>query len=61
MVSNLESATFNLELNVGCVTGGLAGVHYGFTGIPKEWIDAIARKEDIGKLLTHFTSKIEGA
>ena len=45
----------------GCVTGGLAGVHYGFTGIPKEWIDAIARKEDIGKLLTHFTSKIEGA
>ena len=27
----------------------------------KEWIDAIARKEDIGKLLTHFTSKIEGA
>lgn len=45
----------------GCVTGGLAGLHYGLKGIPKEWLNAIVRKEDIGKLLKQFTSKIEGA
>ena len=45
----------------GCVTGGLAGLCYGLKGIPKEWRNAIVRKEDIGKLLKQFTSKIEGA
>jgi ADP-ribosylglycohydrolase len=29
------------------VTGGLAGLLYGFDGIPSEWIDALARKSDI--------------
>ena len=42
----------------GCVTGGLAGVYYGLKGIPKEWLDAIVRKEDIGKLFQLFTGKI---
>ena len=42
----------------GCVTGGLAGLCYGFESIPKEWIDAIARKDDIGNLFKRFTSKI---
>jgi ADP-ribosylglycohydrolase len=32
------------------VTGGLAGLLYGFDGIPSEWIDALARKGDIGEL-----------
>jgi ADP-ribosylglycohydrolase len=32
------------------VTGGLAGVYYGVDGIPKEWIDALARLDDIKAL-----------
>ena len=42
----------------GCVTGGLAGLYYGLNSIPKDWLDAIVRKEDIGKLLMQFTNKI---
>ena len=40
----------------GCVTGGLAGIHHGFKGIPKEWHDAIVRKGDIESLLLQFIS-----
>ncbi len=29
------------------VTGGLAGIYYGFEAIPQEWVDQIARKTDI--------------
>jgi ADP-ribosyl-[dinitrogen reductase] hydrolase len=43
----------------GCVTGGLAGAYYGLKGIPKEWLDAVVRKDDIGELLERFTGKIE--
>ncbi|MCI5080786.1 MAG: ADP-ribosylglycohydrolase family protein [Saprospiraceae bacterium] len=32
------------------ITGGLAGILYGFERIPSEWIQALARKEDIDKL-----------
>lgn len=35
----------------GCVAGGLAGVAYGESAIPSEWIDALARK---GEVLTLF-------
>jgi len=42
----------------GCVTGGLAGLCYGLESIPQDWLDAIVRKEDIGKLLMQFTNKI---
>ena len=34
----------------GAVTGGLAGLLYGFNNIPKNWIEQIARKEDIENL-----------
>jgi ADP-ribosyl-[dinitrogen reductase] hydrolase len=30
-----------------CVVGGLAGIAYGWQSIPAEWLDAIARKEEI--------------
>lgn len=30
-----------------CVAGGLAGLTYGFEAIPSEWINILARKEDI--------------
>ena len=42
----------------GCVTGGLAGVYYGLKTIPKDWLNTIARKEDVGKLFQQFTGKI---
>ena len=31
----------------GAVTGGLAGLYYGFETIPGEWVEQIARKDDI--------------
>jgi ADP-ribosylglycohydrolase len=33
------------------VTGGLAGLLYGFDGIPSEWINSLARKSDIEELV----------
>ncbi|QMW04471.1 ADP-ribosylglycohydrolase family protein [Spirosoma foliorum] len=41
----------------GCVTGGLAGLYYGFNDIPSTWINAIARKQDIFDL----ANKLNGA
>lgn len=38
----------------GAITGGIAGLYYGFESIPKEWIDVLARKEDIEKLCEKF-------
>ena len=34
----------------GAVTGALAGLLYGYESIPKEWINTLARKEDIEDL-----------
>ncbi|MGB4222991.1 MAG: ADP-ribosylglycohydrolase family protein [Syntrophorhabdus sp.] len=45
----------------GCVTGGLAGLYYGLEAVPKEWIYALARKDDIGNLFKRLTSKITEA
>jgi ADP-ribosyl-[dinitrogen reductase] hydrolase len=45
----------------GCVTGGLAGVYYGFEAIPKNWLSAIVREKDIGDVLAQFTSKVQRA
>jgi ADP-ribosyl-[dinitrogen reductase] hydrolase len=41
----------------GCVTGGLAGLYYGFEAIPKEWIEVIARKDDIIELANKLHQK----
>ena len=35
---------------VGAVTGGLAGIYYGYESIPKNWINILARHEDIIEL-----------
>ncbi|MBW4600018.1 MAG: ADP-ribosylglycohydrolase family protein [Calothrix sp. FI2-JRJ7] len=37
------------------VTGGLAGIYYGFDNIPQDWIELIARKDDIIDLANRFT------
>ncbi len=34
----------------GAVTGGIAGLYYGFDNIPQNWVDKMARKEDIEDL-----------
>lgn len=41
----------------GAVTGGLAGLLYGFNNIPAEWVEALARKEDIDDLATRLGNK----
>jgi ADP-ribosylglycohydrolase len=32
---------------VGAVAGGIAGLYYGFDGIPAEWVGNVARHDDI--------------
>ena len=36
---------------VGAIAGGLAGLYYGYEGIPEDWVEVIQRKEWIFKLL----------
>lgn len=43
----------------GCVTGALAGLYYGAQEIPLEWINTLARKEDIIELSKNFQNKID--
>jgi ADP-ribosylglycohydrolase len=39
---------------VGAVTGGLAGVCHGRDGVPEEWLEALARSDDILDLCERF-------
>ena len=41
------------------VTGGLAGIYYGFNTIPSEWVEQIARKHDIIALANRLEQTIE--
>lgn len=34
-----------------CVTGGLAGILFGFAKVPEQWYDALKGKEDVERLL----------
>lgn len=43
----------------GAITGGIAGIYYGFKSIPKEWMDVLARKEDIEKLCEKLNEKLK--
>ncbi|MDZ7960490.1 MAG: ADP-ribosylglycohydrolase family protein [Aulosira sp. DedQUE10] len=40
------------------VTGGLAKIYYGMEKIPQEWINQIARKQDIINLATRFAAAV---
>ena len=42
------------------VAGGLAGIYYGYESIPKNWINKIARKQDIIELAKRLNEKIYG-
>ncbi|WP_404984538.1 ADP-ribosylglycohydrolase family protein [Chryseobacterium sp. M5] len=43
----------------GAITGGIAGIYYGFENIPEEWIDVLVRKEDIEKLSEKLNEKLK--
>ncbi len=40
------------------VTGGLAGTHYGLEAVPRQWRDAIVRKQEIEALFERFVEGI---
>jgi ADP-ribosyl-[dinitrogen reductase] hydrolase len=42
----------------GCVTGALAGLYYGKDSIPSEWINTIARLDDIVHLSEEFSGSL---
>ena len=42
----------------GAVTGGLAGLFYGYDQIPMEWIDVLARRDDIEDLCKRMALSI---
>jgi ADP-ribosyl-[dinitrogen reductase] hydrolase len=42
----------------GCVTGGLAGIHYGFKATPEEWLTGIVKKNNISEVLYKFSNNI---
>ena len=44
----------------GAVTGGLAGLLYGFDSIPKNWVEEIARRDDIMDLAERCDHKLTG-
>ena len=43
---------------IGAITGGLAGIIYGYKDIPGKWINLIARKEDIYKLCENLYNSL---
>jgi ADP-ribosyl-[dinitrogen reductase] hydrolase len=42
----------------GAVTGGLAGLLYGFDGIPGKWVQQLARAKDIGELAERLQANL---
>jgi len=42
----------------GAITGGLAGIYYGFENIPEEWVSDLVRKEDIEVLCEKLQKKL---
>lgn len=43
----------------GAITGGIAGIYYGFESIPEEWVAELVRKEDIEKLCEKLNEKLK--
>jgi ADP-ribosyl-[dinitrogen reductase] hydrolase len=42
----------------GAITGGIAGIYYGFENIPEEWVSELARKEDIENLCIKLEAQL---
>jgi ADP-ribosyl-[dinitrogen reductase] hydrolase len=43
---------------IGSITGGFAGLFYGFEQIPNEWVEVLAEREKIEKLAVRFDTNI---
>lgn len=41
-----------------CIAGGLAGIYYGYSGIPQRWIDGLRGREILDPLCTAFLQKM---
>jgi ADP-ribosyl-[dinitrogen reductase] hydrolase len=41
----------------GAITGGLAGIYYGWESIPEYWVTSLARMEDIWQLVGKLNNK----
>lgn len=44
---------------VAAIAGGLAGLYYGIDAIPSEWINRLANKELIDKIIAEFNQKVK--
>lgn len=42
----------------GAITGGIAGIYYGFENIPEDWISELVRKDDIENLCIKLEDKL---
>ena len=41
------------------ITGGIAGIFYGFENIPEEWVADLVRKDDIEKLCERLDNNLK--
>ena len=60
-IKSVLLAAVNLGLDTdttGTVAGGLAGLFYDFDSVPEEWLNSLARKDEIEKLLNTFSQRI---
>lgn len=51
----LKAVNLGLDTDTtACVTGGLAGILYGYDSIPKEWCDVLVKHDEIVELANKF-------
>lgn len=43
---------------IAAITGGIAGVYYGFKDIPDSWIQSIAKKDELYQMFKKFSYKV---
>jgi len=58
----LSAVNLGLDTDTtGTVAGGLAGISYGLDTIPKPWLDSLARKDEIDRLIAEFVHAVPSA
>ena len=46
---------------VGAITGGLAGIYYGYKAIPDNWVNVLQKKDYIVQITNDFVNKINNS
>lgn len=46
---------------IAAITGGIAGIYYGVNDIPNEWLQSIAKKEELYHMFQRFCHQVEMA